>query len=117
MNSAFVFGQVAEFGFKKTLHKFPKINEGEEVSHYFVFTNTGNAPLLIHSYAVSCNCTSVVLPTSPVLPGKMDSIKVTFNSNGKYWHQDRTIVLSSNAKKKEYVLRFKVYVVPKDEKK
>jgi hypothetical protein len=116
LSSALGFGQVAEFSFKKTVHKFPKTKEGAELTHYYVFTNTGNAPLVINSFAVACHCTDVTFPDYPILPGKTDSIKVTFDTKGKYYDQDRTVILSSNAKKKETVLRFKVFVIPKQEK-
>lgn len=116
LSSALGFGQVAEFSFKKTVHKFPKTKEGKELVHYFVFTNTGNAPLVIQSYAVACHCTHIDFPSYPIMPGKTDSIKLTFDTKGKYYDQDRTIVISSNTKKKETVLRFKVFVIPKEEK-
>ena len=116
LSSAPGFCQEAEFQFKKTVHKFPKTEEGKVLTHYFVFTNTGTAPLTIYSYSVACSCTEVTFPNYPIAPGKTDSIKMTFNTNGKYYQQDRKIILSSNARKKETVLTFKVFVNPKQEK-
>lgn len=114
-NSALVFGQVAEFSFDKTTVKFPKTNEGDTLRHYFVFTNTGKAPLKISKYEVECHCTSLNFPQYAIAPGAKDSVQMVFDTRGKYYHQDRTIVISSNARKKERVLRFKVYVEPKEE--
>jgi hypothetical protein len=115
LNSALGFGQVAEFSFNKPTYKFPKTNEGVVLKHYYVFRNSGNAPLVISAYSVGCHCTEVTFPTYPILPGKTDSILVVFKTEGKYYQQDRTIILTSNAKKKEYILRFKVFVVPWEE--
>ena len=115
VSSALGFGQKAEFSFKKSTYKFPKAKEGEQLSHYFVFTNTGDAPLLIGSYSVECHCTELKFPSYPILPGKTDSLLLTFDTNGKYFYQDRIAVISSNAKKPETTIRFKVYVEPKED--
>ncbi|MES2589663.1 MAG: DUF1573 domain-containing protein [Bacteroidota bacterium] len=111
LNSAFCFSQKAEFSFKKVSHKFPKTKAGKELVHYYVFKNKGNAPLTINSYEVACPCTKIDFPTYPILPGKTDSIKLTFDSKGKFGQQDRSIILSSNVKRKETILNFRVYVI------
>lgn len=111
--SALGFAQEAEFFFfDKTTIKFPKTNEGALLSHFFVFENSGNQPLLIQDAKVSCTCTKVTFPTHPILPGQKDSVWVQFDTNQKSFHQDRTIELLANSKKKQ-ILRFKVYVIPK----
>lgn len=115
LNSALVFGQEAEFSVLKPTHKFKKTNEGKILTHYFVFENTGKSPLIISSYQVACHCTVIEFPTYPIAPGQKDSIKLTFNTNGKYYQQDRIIVINANTKKKENYLRFKVYVIPKED--
>lgn len=117
LNSALGFGQVAEFYFKKPLHKFPKTKEGEVLKHYFVFKNKGKAPLQIQSFSVGCHCTKIEFPDYPVLPGQTDSIKLIFDSTGKTGQQNRSIIITSNAKRKETILDFEVYVIPKNKNK
>jgi hypothetical protein len=85
------------------------------LEHTFVFTNTGTIPLIINDFSVACTCTKVLFSKDPILPGKTGSIKVVFNTEGKYYQQDREILLSVNTKKKVVKLRFKVFVIPKDE--
>jgi hypothetical protein len=115
LNSALAFSQVAEFNFlDKTTVKWGKVNEGEKLTHYFVFENSGNAPLLIEDAQVACPCTKVEFPKHPVSPGAKDSIKVTFDTEGKFYYQDRVVKLVANTKKEEK-LRLKVYVIPKEE--
>lgn len=114
-SSALGFGQAAEFSFKKSTHKFPKAKEGEKLSHYYVFTNTGNAPLILNSYVVECHCTELKFPDHPIAPGQTDSLLLTFDTNGKYFYQERIAVISSNAKKPETTIKFKVYVEPKED--
>jgi hypothetical protein len=38
-----------------------------------------------------------------------------FDTNGKYYQQDRKIILHTNTKRKLEYLRFKVFVVPNEE--
>ena len=114
MNSAFGFGQTAEFFVDAPVHKFPKTTEGAELKHDFVITNKGAVPLVISSYEVSCSCTKVTLP-APIAPGKTGVVTVTFDTNDKFYQQDRKIILQTNTKKKVEYLRFKVFVVPVEE--
>ena len=115
LNSALVFGQAAEFNFlDNTTVKWGKVSEGEVLTHYFTFTNSGEVPLVIEDANVACPCTVVDYPKSPVAPGAKDSIKVTFDTEGKFLYQDRTIVIIANTKRSEK-LRLKVYVIPKEE--
>ncbi len=115
LSSATGFGQLAEFSIKEPVHKFPKTNEGIVLEHEFVFTNTGRSPLIISGYSVACSCTKVLLPKDPIAPGQKAVIKLTFDTEGKTFYQDRTIFLQTNTKKKTDKLRFKVYVEPKQQ--
>lgn len=115
LSSASVFGQKAEFSFNKSVWKFPKTHEGEILTHYYTFTNTGNAPLVIASYDVECHCTELDFPDYPIPPGATDSVKVTFNTKGKYFNQERSVIITSNAKKAQTVIWFKGYVIPKED--
>ncbi|MCF8417037.1 MAG: DUF1573 domain-containing protein [Crocinitomicaceae bacterium] len=113
LNSALGFGQVAEFSLKQSVHKFPSTNEGKVLEHEFVFTNTGTIPLIFDGYSVACTCTKLILPETPIQPGKQGVIKLTFDTEGKSFYQDRIIYLKTNTKKKTEKLRIKVYVEPK----
>jgi hypothetical protein len=53
------------------------------------------------------------VPKEPIAPGKSGVIKITFDTNGRTFYQDRVIILNTNTKKKEEKVRFKVYVEPK----
>ena len=115
LSSALGFGQEAEFSFHDKTWKFPKTNEGQPVSHYYTFTNTGDAPLIITSYVVECHCTELKFPDYPIAPGATDSVLMTFDTKGKYYNQERSIIISSNAKRKETIIWFKGYVIPKED--
>lgn len=115
LNSALGFGQVAEFQFKNDVHKFPETKEGVLLEHEFVLINTGTIPLIISDYKVACPCTKVVLPTKPIAPGETYRLKVTFDTKGKYYYQDRSIYLTTNTKKGTERIRIKVNIIPENE--
>ena len=86
-----------ELSFDKLRHNFGKINQGESVSHQFVFTNTGQAELIINNAKGSCGCTVPKWPKKPIAPGEKAEIKVTFNSSGREGKQKKTVTLVTNA--------------------
>ncbi len=105
-----IIAQEAKFSVDKAVHKFPKSIEGILLEHSFLVTNTGSVPLIISDYKVACDCTKLYLPKKPIAPGETVSIKVTFDTTGKSYFQDRIIYLSTNTKNKEETLRVKVNV-------
>ncbi len=115
LSSAFGFGQTADLSIDKAVHKFPKTYEGTKLEHVYVLTNTGEAPLEIKDYKVVCSCTKADLPDTAIAPGESFDLKVTFDTEGKYYFQDRTIYLLTNTKKEMHKLRFKVNVIPRNE--
>lgn len=87
----------AVMSFDDTTFNFGSISEGEVVTHDFTFRNTGNEPLLISNAHASCGCTIPQFPRDPVAPGATASIKVSFNSQGKKGHNEKTITINTNS--------------------
>lgn len=113
LNSALGFAQEAEFFVKGATFKFPDAKEGELLEHVFNVSNTGKKPLLISAYKVECSCTKAYFSKDPILPGESSQIKITFDTEGKSYYQDRIIYFTTNTKRKKEKLRFKVFVSPK----
>ena len=109
-----VYTQSAKISVDKETVKFDKTAEGVLLEHYYVITNVGDAPLIISEYRVSCPCTKLELPKAPILAGESFRLKLTFDTNGKYYQQDRAIYLQTNADKRPFKLRMKVNVIPKE---
>ena len=76
--------------------------------------NTGSAPLIISGYLVECGCTKVFFSPDPVLPNETTRVRVTFDTEGKAFFQDRVILLNTNTRRKTEKLRIKVNVIPHD---
>lgn len=110
LNSATVFGQFAEFSFDKKVVKFPETIAGKKLEMDFAFTNTGNVPMIISDYRVTCHCTTVDFSDDPILPGQKGKIHVTFDSEGKIGWQYRVIQLYANTKKEVTEVEFRVKI-------
>ena len=83
--------------FEEDSFDFGDIYQGDKVAHTFKFENSGNQPLIITNVQTTCGCTATEWPREPVLPGKTASIKVNFNSAGKFGRQNKVISVISNA--------------------
>lgn len=87
----------AVIDFKEKSIDFGDITQGDRVEHTFVFTNNGDAPLVISNVAVTCGCTAPNWPKQPIAPGATGELKVVFNSAGKMGQQNSVVRIYSNA--------------------
>lgn len=97
--------------FTETNHKFGTINEGEVVKHSFHFKNTGDQPLVISKAVASCGCTVPSYPKEPVPPGGEGDITVEFNSENREGHQQKNVMIYSNAQQDAMSVGFEADVV------
>lgn len=102
-----------KIGIKDSKKNFGFVKKGEQVKLEYEITNEGNAPLIITEYKVECECTSVEIPTKPILPGESSIIWVRFNTSTVYDRQDRRVEIISNAGKEPMIIRFKGVVLKK----
>jgi hypothetical protein len=98
---------------KDTKKSFGFVKKGETVSIKYEVENSGNEPLLISNYKVECSCTTVTLPSAPILPKMKGEIIVNFDTKTVYDRQDRIVEIISNAKNGTIKIRFKGVVLSK----
>lgn len=73
-----------EMKFEHTRHNFGVFAiDTAVVTHDFVFTNVGKAPLIIHQANASCGCTVPEYTFEPIMPGEKGKITVTYNGKGR----------------------------------
>lgn len=85
--------------------KFEKTNSQVLISDFlklpklwFVFTNTGDKPLVIQQAYGSCGCTVPKYPEQPIAPGAKAAIKVAFNGKSQFKGPfKKSITIRSNA--------------------
>lgn len=101
-----LFGQRARIDWEKTSHDFGRIPEkGGKVSCEFIFTNRGEAPLLIRHVESDCGCAAVRWPRRPVASGDTGRIVVTFNPQGREGKFLKHIAIYTNATPPNHSLR------------
>ena len=83
--------------FKEESYNFGDVSEGPQITHEFKFTNNGKEPLVLSNVKASCGCTTPSWPKDPVLPGKEATILVTYNTQGRPGHFNKTVTITSNA--------------------
>lgn len=59
---------------------FGQVEQGEQVTHDFQFTNQGNRDLRVQSVKTSCGCTAAVIAADTIPPGTAGSIQATFDT-------------------------------------
>jgi len=94
-------------------HDFGTIQQDDNGTYLFMFTNTGKEPLVIKEAHGSCGCTVPRWPHNPVNPGQKDTIKVTYDTH-RVGVFTKTVTITSNGKESPLVLSIKGKVLSKD---
>ena len=92
------------------VHDYGTIEKGADGQCYFVFTNTGNEPLIIEKATSSCGCTVPNPPRYPILTGQKDSISVKYDTK-RLGGINKTITVTSNASNSPVTLQITGNVV------
>jgi len=82
--------------FEKTRHDFGTITQGEKITYYFKFKNTGGSDLIISNVSASCGCTVADYSKNPIPPGEEGRIAIQFNSSGRKGMQTQTATVFTN---------------------
>ena len=85
-----------KISFNEMEHNYGTIQKGANGECEFVFTNTGNEPLILSNVKASCGCTVPTWPKEPIMPGKSSNIHVKYNTNNVGGF-NKTITVTSNA--------------------
>jgi ribosomal protein L30E len=101
--------------FEVETYDFGTITEGTIAEYEFVFTNVGNAPVILQNVSASCGCTTPNWTKDPVAPKQIGVIKASYNSNGRPGYFNKSITVTSNAISATKVLFIKGNVVSKTE--
>ncbi len=107
-------GLKPDIRFDKTEHYFGRILQGEKVGYNFIFTNDGDASLVIMDASASCGCTVPKYSREPIAPGEKGSVEVVFDSSGRMGQQSKTVTLRTNGKVQIVYLTIKADIIRKE---
>jgi Protein of unknown function (DUF1573) len=91
--------------FDSTAYNFGTVKTGTLVSHTYHFTNTGKIVLVLEPITVSTGSGIAEWSNNPVAPGEKGYIKLTYDLAGKMNQYDWTVVVRSNNKNGDVLLR------------
>ncbi len=105
--------QGAQISFKSETIDYGTIAKNSDGKRDFVFTNTGNSPLIITSAQGSCGCTVPTYPKEPIAPGAKGTISVKYATD-RVGAFSKTVTLTTNATTPGKVLTIKGNVLPEE---
>jgi hypothetical protein len=100
--------------FEEQEFDFGTVEEGEVVEHTFVFTNTGDAPLIVSNAVATCGCTVPTWTKKAISPGDKGEMLVKFNTKGKPNQQMKAVRITANTQSGRETLRIKAFVNPQN---
>mgnify|MGYP000521875450 CR=1 FL=1 len=98
-----------EFKFETESINYGKVSKGANGERVFVFTNIGDAPLIIKNIQSSCGCTVPKKPEKPIMPGEKGKIEVSYDTK-RLGGFSKNINIFSNAKTARKKVKIKGYV-------
>ena len=101
--------------FDKTVIDYGTVDKGADGVRDFVFTNTGDAPLIISNVKSTCGCTIPKKPEKPILPGESDKIQVKYDTK-RVGFIRKSISVTSNASNSNVVLKITGQVIADNNK-
>ena len=115
--SAYSFGQQnkSEITFEKTVIDYGTVEKGANGIRDFVFTNTGDAPLIISNVKSTCGCTIPKKPEKPIMPGERDKIQVKYDTK-RVGFIRKSITVTSNASNPNVILKIIGQVISDNKK-
>lgn len=92
----FAQGNGPEISFEEEVIDYGTIDKGADGKRVFIFTNTGNEPLIISNCKGSCGCTVPTCPKEPIMPGETGEIEVKYDTQ-RVGSFTKSVTVTSNA--------------------
>ena len=88
----------ASIQFETLTHDFGTFDSSKtpKQEYTFVFTNVGDAPLVVNQAVSSCGCTVPSYTKTPIAPGEKGEIKVTYNPGKTIGRFTKNITVRTN---------------------
>ncbi|MDR1197893.1 MAG: DUF1573 domain-containing protein [Prevotellaceae bacterium] len=105
--------QTGKIVFENPSHDFGSDvpEKGGNITHRFVFTNQGDAPVTIQNVATSCGCTTPAWTKEPVAPGEEGFVDATYRPAGRPGSFSKTLTIANNGDPKTIQLTISGVVV------
>ena len=101
----------SKISFNEYTHSFGDVKQKTENAYDFVFTNTGDKPLVISDAKGSCGCTVPDYPKQPILPGETGKISVVYSSRTSVGHQEKNVTITANTSPEKTIIKISADVL------
>ncbi|MDR0754819.1 MAG: DUF1573 domain-containing protein [Prevotellaceae bacterium] len=90
--------QTGKIVFENPSHNFGSNvpEKGGNVTHRFVFTNEGDAPVKIQNVKASCGCTTPAWTQEPVAPGEQGFVDATYSPANRLGNFTKSLTVTNN---------------------
>ena len=90
--------QTGKIVFESTSHNFGNNipEKGGDITHRFVFTNTGDVPVTVQNVHASCGCTTSGWTKEPVAPGQQGYVDATYRPSGRPGAFAKNLTVTNN---------------------
>ncbi|MFK7832798.1 MAG: DUF1573 domain-containing protein [Winogradskyella sp.] len=103
--------KIAIMKFKTEVVDYGTITQDSESKRLFLFTNTGDAPLLITKVKTSCGCTVPSYSKAPIMPNETGELNIKYDTK-RLGAFTKTVTVMSNAEGGNKILKIKGNIVP-----
>lgn len=102
--------KIAIMKFETEVVDYGTITQNSEGTRLFLFTNTGDAPLLITKVKTTCGCTVPSYSKAPIMPGDTGELNIKYDTK-RLGAFTKTITVMSNSEGGNKVLKIKGNIV------
>jgi hypothetical protein len=102
--------KIAIIKFKSEVVDYGTITQNSDGIRRFMFTNTGDTPLLITKVKTSCGCTVPSYSKAPILPGQTGQLDIKYNTK-KLGAFTKTVTVNSNTEGGNKILKIKGTII------
>ncbi len=96
----------------KSTHDFGKMEVGQKALARFKITNTGKQPLNLQGIRTSCNCVNYKIITPTILPGKEETLELTYSQRVLGEQIEKVSLISNDIVSAATQITLKAKVVP-----
>ena len=97
-------------------HDFGVFHEKDGKVHCSMrVTNAGNEPLVFVKAHVSCGCTGINYPETPIQPGDTATVDISYNPSGRPGQFNKQVIFITNTEPKRSLLEITGIVIPTDD--
>ncbi len=86
---------------------FGQVKMGTVVRHTFIYSNTGDADLIVYDGKGGCSCVKVEFEADTLAPGDSSSITMVFDTKNRVGKEKNSIFVKANTPQTVYRARFK----------